>query len=123
MDMQNNTLKNLQKLLPQLQADDLNHVLAFAQYLHDKTAQQPMIHPLQTPQDIQRPKQESVIGAVKRLAQTYPMLDKSKMLNHTSLLVTQHLTLGRERVVVIDELELIFAQHYAHYKQQKGCSS
>jgi len=62
--------------------------------------------------DIPRPSEESVIRAVKRLRATYPMLDPAKLLNETTVLMSQHLTQGRDRVEVIDELEMLFRSHY-----------
>ena len=64
------------------------------------------------PLDIPRPPQESVVKAIKRLGITYPMLDRSKMLNETSVLMTQHVVQGRDAVEVIDELEVMFRKHY-----------
>jgi hypothetical protein len=40
------------------------------------------------------------------------MLDRSKMLNETSVLMTQHVISGRDAVEVIDELEILFRRHY-----------
>jgi hypothetical protein len=69
------------------------------------------------PELIERPADEKVVAAVKRLSRTYYMLDKKKMLGVTSELVTQHLLQGREAIEVIDELEEIFRQHY---RQMRG---
>ena len=40
------------------------------------------------------------------------MLDRSKMLNETSSLMTQHVLNGRAATEVIDELEIMFKRHY-----------
>ena len=64
------------------------------------------------PLDIPRPEKESVVKAIKRLAATYPMLDRSKMLNETSALMTQHIMQGRDATLVIDELEALFRSCY-----------
>jgi hypothetical protein len=53
-----------------------------------------------------------VVAAIKRLSQTYFMLDKTRMLGHTSGLMTQHIMAGREAREVIDELEAIFRREY-----------
>lgn len=55
---------------------------------------------------------ESVVAALKRLSASYPMLDKSIMLNETSSLMTQHIMQGREKTEVIAELEAVFAEQY-----------
>jgi len=64
------------------------------------------------PLDIPRPPKESVVKAIQRLSATYPMLDRSKMLNETSVLMTQHVIQGRDAVEVIDELEILFRRYY-----------
>jgi len=64
------------------------------------------------PLDIPRPAQESVVKAIKRLRETYPMLDRAKILNETSALMTQHLVHGKPAPTVIDELETLFRHHF-----------
>ena len=64
------------------------------------------------PLEIPRPDSESVVKAIKRLTQTYPMIDKGQLFNETSLLMSQHIMQGREAVEVIDELEVLFRQHF-----------
>jgi hypothetical protein len=64
------------------------------------------------PRDIPRPAQESVVKAIKRLRETYPMLDRAKLIHETSALMSQHLMHGREAVAVIDDLEALFARHF-----------
>lgn len=66
----------------------------------------------QTPLDIPRPAQESVVKAIKRLRDTYPMLDRAKLIHETSALMSQHLVQGRSAVDVIDQLETLFQRHY-----------
>jgi len=114
--MSQKNIKKIHRILDVLANDDINHLLAFAQYLHSKT---PVDTAIETPQPIIRPAKETVIGAIKRLSNTYPMLDKSKMLDETSMLMTQHLTLGRDIVVVVDDLEAVFNKHYVNYKKEK----
>ena len=111
------------KLVRSLTAAEQDHVLAFAQFLHSRsgarlptTAPPAPVNEIPEPVAIPRPDEESVVKAVKRLAQTYPMLDKSKMLTDTSALVMQHVVQGRDAVEVIDELEIVFQRHYAKLK-------
>jgi len=66
----------------------------------------------QSPQDIPRPDQESVVKAIKRLRETYPMLDRAKLIHETSALMSQHLVQGRTAVEVINDLEVLFQRHY-----------
>ena len=66
----------------------------------------------QTPLAVARPTQESVVKAIKRLRETYPMLDRAKLINETAALMSQHLVQGRTAVEVIDDLEALFLRHY-----------
>ncbi|MGB5475199.1 MAG: hypothetical protein WBQ78_17220, partial [Gammaproteobacteria bacterium] len=63
---------------------------------------------------------ESIVAGLKRLARTYPMLDKSEMLSATSDIVATHIMRGTDAAPVIDELEEIFAQHYRQLKTASG---
>lgn len=88
-------------------------LLDYAEYLAQR-------HPLpqvnQTPVDIQRPDQESVVGAIKRLSQTYPMLDRQSLLHETSAFMMQHMVQGRGSVEVIDDMEIYFEEQYQQYR-------
>lgn len=70
------------------------------------------------PDPIPRPAEETVIAAIKRLSQTYAMLDRSPMLNETSMLMSAHILQGRAAGEVIDELEALFERHYHVYRTQ-----
>ncbi len=70
------------------------------------------IQAISSPEDISRPNKESVVVAVKRLTATYPMVNKDKLLDKTASLVSQNMLQGRDAIEVIDELEIIFRQHY-----------
>ena len=69
------------------------------------------------PLDIERPTEESVMAAIKRLSKTYPMVNKDNMLNETSSLVAEHVVQGKDAIEVIDELEIVFRRHYEIVKQ------
>jgi len=64
------------------------------------------------PANIPRPETETIIGAVKRLSETYHMLSKEKILHETADLVGQSLMGTRDTAEVIDELEEIFRRYY-----------
>ena len=68
------------------------------------------------PEPVERPPVESVVAGLKRLARTYPMLDKSEMLSATTDIVATHIMRGTDAAAVIDELEDIFAEHYRQLK-------
>jgi len=71
------------------------------------------------PLDIPRPADESVVKAIKRLRATYHMLDIRKLLNQTSDLMTAHVVKGRDKVEVIEELEILFRTHYEEFTGNK----
>ncbi|HEB85734.1 MAG TPA: Crp/Fnr family transcriptional regulator [Gammaproteobacteria bacterium] len=64
------------------------------------------------PANIPRPETETIIGAVKRLSETYHMLSKDKMLHETADLVGQSMMGTRDTVDVIDDLERVFRRYY-----------
>ena len=65
-----------------------------------------------TPLNIPRPENESVVKAIKRLRETYPMVDRAKILHETSACMTSHLVHGKPASEVIDELEGLFLRHF-----------
>ncbi len=64
------------------------------------------------PLDISRPEDETVINAIRRLSQTYPMLDSKTLIDGTSMLLSAHVLQGKSAQQVINELELLFEQKY-----------
>lgn len=87
-------------------------LLDFAQFLVDKENASPQAQVSAVPLDIPRPDNESVIKAVRRLRETYPMLDQNKIFSDVSTQMTKHVMHGIPAVEIIDELEVIFRRHY-----------
>ena len=114
-----------------LEAADRATLLAFGEFLAQRGAavvapeQEPAAAAapppgvIPEPEPIERPASETVVGALKRLSKTYPMLDKSLMLGATSDLVAKHILQGTGTVEAIDALEEIFREHYRQLSQ--GC--
>ena len=113
--MADKTLQQLQTLFAQLAPAQAQQLLDYAEFL---AARYPIAQAIAEPETLPRPAQESVVSAIKRLAATYPMLDRAKMLNETSALMTQHVMQGREANQVIDELEVMFQRHYSLWKNK-----
>lgn len=108
MRSQDKKLLNLFRGLPDAEQDTL---LAFAEFLAQRTAlAKPAVE--QLPRAIPRPAEEKVVQAIRRLRETYPMLDHGKMLHEVSHHMTQHVMQGKPAREVIDELELVFRAHY-----------
>ncbi len=97
--------------------DDANRetLFAFAEFLSSRSGKAEPETPTE-PLPLPRPEKESVIGAIKRLSATYPMLDRGKMLHETSALMAQHVMQGRGAGEVIDELEIIFSRYYEKHR-------
>jgi len=100
--------KHWQALFDRLTVEHRQSLLNFAQYLQSC---QPAPAELEVA-DIPRPRSESVIGAIRRLSETYPMLDRAKLFNEASSLMTQHVLQGSEADATIDQLETLFSGRY-----------
>ncbi|MDA8390345.1 MAG: Crp/Fnr family transcriptional regulator [Gammaproteobacteria bacterium] len=103
------TEKRILTLLREFPPDAKGQVLAFVEFLQTRI-ERPAV-PAE-PVAIPRPAEETVVKAIRRLSATYPMLDRGKMLNETSSLMSQHVLGGREAAEVIDELERLFQAHF-----------
>lgn len=77
----------------------------------------------QEPQPIPRPDQESVVKAIQRLMSSYPMLDRNKLFQETSVQMTKHVMQGVPAREVIDELEIIFRRHYETHSVERELSA
>jgi hypothetical protein len=89
-------------------------LLDYAEFL--TTRDQPEPAPILEPLPIPRPEQESVVKAVKRLRETYPMVDRARILNDVSNCMTQHLVHGKPAKDVIDDLEALFRRYYEEHQ-------
>jgi len=107
--MANRTEKRFLEILRDLPEAQATALLEYAEFLASRHAGPPVSA---TPLSIPRPPEESVVRAIRRLGATYPMVDRSKLLNETSALMTQHVIHGRSAVEIIDELELLFRRVY-----------
>ncbi|MEZ5543203.1 MAG: Crp/Fnr family transcriptional regulator [Pseudomonadota bacterium] len=122
------TQKHLLELFGRLDPGDQASLLAFAEFLAARQPARPSAPPpaareLPAPEQIARPESESIVAGLKRLARTYPMLDKSEMLSATSDIVATHIMRGTDSAQVIDELEEIFAIHYRQLQAAREGSS
>ncbi len=102
--------RQLRAVLGALTDAEVTSVLDFAQYLRDRrpTAPKPTTEVVKIP----RPADESVIAAIRRLSQTYPMLDRGTVFNEASSLMTRHVVQGESREDTIDRLEALFRSRY-----------
>ncbi len=112
--------KKLRELFRKLGEHEQDMLLRFAEFLSTSPASAvaPVREVLPEPEGIERPAQESVIKAIKRLSATYPMLNRDHLLHETSDLMSSHVLKGLPAAEVIDELESMFARHYQLLKTQ-----
>ena len=104
----------ISKLLGQLPEAQQIQLLEFAEFLVERHPQKKQVS--SEPIDIERPDSESVVSAMKRLRESYPMLDPEKLLHETSTLMGAHLMQGKPADEIIDELERVFRQHYEAFR-------
>jgi hypothetical protein len=108
--------RRLAKLYRSLGAADRTALLAFGEFLAQRgETAQVRPEPLE-PDALERPEQESVVAAIRRLRLAYRMLDHGDLLHEASRLMSAHVVQGRPAAEVIDELEVLFARHYAAYR-------
>ncbi len=104
------SVKKLTDIFESLPDKQQATLLEFAEFLQSRSPQR---EPVQTePVAIPRPEKESVVAAIKRLNQTYPMVQRSLLFNETSELMMQHMMQGRAAMEIIDELEILFEQKF-----------
>ena len=111
------TQRRLLERFDALSTADRETLLAFADFLASRsaTAEPVVALPADEAQPIERPAEETVVAAIKRLTLTYPMIDRGLVLHETSDLMSQHILQGRPAVDVIDALEALFLQHYRQH--------
>jgi len=98
-------------------------LLAFAEFLASRNSAPPSAPArppasVPEPENIARPAEESIVAALRRLAKTYPMLDKTEMLGATSDMVATHVMQGTDAALVIDQLEAVFADRYRQLQER-----
>ncbi len=116
-----NKLKSSQDLIDLYQALDDSRKKSlsdFADFLYAQA--EPVAKEVQAPDDIPRPEQETVVGAIKRLKATYHMVGSMSVFSEASALMTDHMVKGRDVVEVIDEMEVLFEDAYKKLVQESN---
>lgn len=119
--------RKLLRLFKALSPSNKDTLLAFAEFLNARANEQESDNSpeandslsISEPLTIERPDNESVIKAIKRLTATYPMVDKESILHPISDLMTSHMLQGRPAKDVIDDLEVIFLNEYKRMNTRK----
>ena len=111
--------KSLIEIFETLDAERQASLFDFAEFLQSKGDL--VVKEMGNPVEIPRPDKETVVGAIKRLKETYPMIDSMKVFSSASELMTDHMVKGRDAVEVIDEMEKIFEDFYAKILRDMQC--
>lgn len=108
--------KKLLQLFRALPEPERATLLDFAGFLASRAAPPPLEVP--EPRPLPRPAEESLVRAIRRLMDTYHMLDRDKLLHETAHYMTQHVIHGRPAGEVIEELEKMFEGHYRELREK-----
>ena len=102
--------KALADLFNTLDKDRQDSLFDYAEFLQSKggLVQQHIGEPVEVP----RAENETVVGAIKRLKQSYPMIDSMEVFAVASNLMTDHMVKGRDAEEVINEIEVLFEDTY-----------
>jgi hypothetical protein len=109
--------RRLLELFDQLDSQQRQTLLSFADFLttHEDLQHEPEEVITHQPKAIERPEGETVVKAIRRLSESYFMLESERLLDDASSLMMAHTLQGRDAKRVIDELETLFARHYQNY--------
>ena len=110
--------KRLLEIFRALPDESRGNLLAFAEFLAARDGTPMMTASEALPRDIPRPAEESVVKALQRLRDTYPMLNPDKLLHESAGHMQRHLLQGRPAAEVIDDLEAMFARHYEEQRNK-----
>ena len=100
----------LLELFESLDQERQNSLFDFAEYLLSKGG--PVDREIGEPVPVPKPDSETVVGAIRRMKQTYPMVDSLQVFSVASNLMTEHMVKGRDLDEVINEIENLFEQTY-----------
>ena len=104
------TSKALTELYESLDEERKQSLCDFADFLYAKAA--PVVKEVPPPEDLPRPEEETVVGAIKRLKSKYHMVESMSVFSKASSLMTDHMVSGRDVIEVIDEMEELFDDAY-----------
>lgn len=113
MTNQKNKIKDSKALIDLYECMDDERKRSLCDFTDFLYAQaEPVCKEIPSPDDIPRPEEETVVGAVKRLKTQYHMVDSMAVFSAASSLMTDHMVKGRDLEEVIDEMESLFEDAY-----------
>lgn len=98
--------KILAEIFDYLAEKDQQTLFEFAEFLKSRAPEPDSA--VKEPLGIPRPDEESVVSAIKRLKQNYPMLQQKELLHEVSSHMMAHMMQGKSAIDVINELEGLF---------------
>ena len=101
--------KALADLFNTLDKDRQQSLFDYAEFLQTKGGN---VQDIGAPVEVPRAENETVVGAIKRLKQTYPMIDSMEVFAVASNLMADHMVKGRDAEEVINEIEALFEDTY-----------
>ncbi|HKJ87554.1 MAG TPA: Crp/Fnr family transcriptional regulator [Gammaproteobacteria bacterium] len=118
--------KRILAALEQLSEEQQEQVVEYAEFLGQRAGARagtgetaaPAVPTPESPQPVEKDPEEGPVQAIKRLRRTYPMLDRSKLLDETTNVMTKRYLRNKPEDEVIEEIEEIFEQHYQRYLEQ-----
>ena len=119
--MTRTNLAALEAIFSQLDCTAQQNVLRFAEFLLEKQRTDEIdsvVHSFSLPLSIEPVAGESVVAALRRLTHSYNMLDSRALLARAVDIMNGFVLQGRDRVIVIRELETLFQREYEAAKQR-----
>lgn len=116
----NSRERRILRLLRDLDAPAQEQLFAFAEFLLARGKTQNSPEEIVEPSMVAPVAGESVVGAIKRLRQSYAMLEAKQLLGDTANLMSRHAVGGASAEEVIAELEALFVRHYARYRELRS---
>lgn len=115
--------KRILAALERLPEDQQRQLVDYAEFLVGRTGAEgsgepPAAAEPQPPQPVEKPEDEGPVQAIKRLRETYPMLDPRHLLDETTQVMTKRYFHGKPEDEVIQEIEEVFEHHYRRYLEQ-----
>ena len=98
--------QSIASIFDDLPEKDQTTLFEFAEFLKSRVSEP--ASKITEPLGIVRPDDESVVAAIKRLKQNYPMISQKVLLNEISEFMMQHMMQGKLAKDVIDEMEILF---------------
>ncbi|KPV41109.1 hypothetical protein AN478_04165 [Thiohalorhabdus denitrificans] len=118
--------KRILEALERLPAEQQKQLVDYAEFLVGRAGGEPGAGEAdaaapgepESPRSVEKDPEEGPVQAIKRLRHTYPMLERSKLLDETTSIMAKRYLQDKPESEVIEELEEVFERHYRGYLRQ-----